>query len=83
MTKASNTKIPDHLCIYPNSPYFNEEILRQDVHVSINGKERNDVEEFCISEGWARVALNNKTRDRYGRPMTLKITGEIKAWIAS
>ena len=33
-----------------------------------------------ISEGWIRVALGKKM-DRHGRPLTIKLTGPVEAWI--
>ncbi|MGQ7454083.1 DUF3297 family protein, partial [Streptococcus suis] len=43
------------------------------------GAQRHDVEEYSRSEGWIRVALGKKV-DRHGRPLTLKLTGEVEAW---
>ncbi len=38
------------------------------------------MEEYCISEGWVRVAAG-KSRDRFGQPMTLKLSGTVEAYI--
>ena len=73
-------EFPDRLSVDPNSPYYNADILSRDVGIRFKGNERRDVEEYCISEGWIRVALGKKV-DRHGRPLTLKLNGEVEAWI--
>ncbi len=71
--------IPDRLSVYPDSPYFNEEILSRGIGVRFKGEEKTNVEEYCISEGWIRVAVG-RTLDRRGRPMTLKLKGTVEVW---
>ena len=44
-----------------------------------NGVERDDVEEYSVSEGWIRVQAG-KARDRRGNPMTLKINGTVEPY---
>lgn len=72
-------ELPDRLSIYPDSPYFNEEILGRGIGVRFKGEEKTNVEEYCISEGWIRVAVG-RTMDRRGRPMTIKISGQVEVW---
>jgi hypothetical protein len=67
---------PDRLSLNPRSPFFDGEILRRGVGIRFKGKERTDVEEYCISEGWIRVAAG-RSMDRYGQPMTIKLKGEV------
>lgn len=67
---------PDRLSVNPKSPHFNEEVLRRDVGIRFNGEERTNVEEYCVSEGWIRVAVG-KTLDRKGNPLTLKLNGVV------
>ncbi|MCX5618443.1 DUF3297 family protein [Bombella sp. TMW 2.2543] len=71
--------IPDRLSIYPDSPYFNEDILGRGIGVRFKGEEKTNVEEYCISEGWIRVSVG-RTLDRRGRPMTLKLSGPVEVW---
>lgn len=71
--------IPDRLSIYPDSPYFNEDILSRGIGVRFKGEEKTNVEEYCISEGWIRVSVG-RTLDRRGRPMTLKLSGPVEVW---
>lgn len=72
--------MPDRLSTDPNSPHFDEELLRRGIGIRFKGQERRDVEEYCISESWIRVALGKKV-DRHGRPLTLKLTGPVEAWV--
>ncbi len=68
---------PDHLAINPASPFHDAQALERGVGVRFNDVERNDVEEYSVSEGWIRVQAG-KARDRRGNPMTLKIKGTVE-----
>lgn len=68
---------PDRLSLNPRSPHFDEPTLRRGVGIRFKGRERTDVEEYSISEGWIRVAAG-KSLDRYGQPMTIKLKGEVE-----
>lgn len=70
---------PDHLSTDPASPHFDEAALSRHVGIRFNGRERRDVEEYCVSEGWIRVAAG-KAKDRFGRPMTIKLKGTVEAY---
>ncbi len=70
---------PDRLSVNPKSPHFNEAVLQRDVGVRFNGEERTNVEEYCVSEGWIRVAVG-KTLDRKGNPLTLKLNGVVEPY---
>ena len=78
----STDTAPDRLSTNPNSPYFDQPLLERGVGIRFKGVERRDVEEYCISEGWVRVALGKKV-DRHGNPLTLKLTGPVEAWFES
>jgi len=73
---------PDRLSTNPDSPYFDQPLLQRGVGIRFKGIERRDVEEYCISEGWVRVALGKKV-DRHGNPLTLKLSGPVEAWFES
>ena len=73
------TAMPDRLSLDPRSPYFDEEVLKRGVGIRFNGNETTNVEEYCISEGWIRVAAG-RSRDRYGNPMTLKLNGTVEPY---
>ena len=71
--------LPDRLSTDPNSPFFNEEVLSRGIGVRFKGVERTNVEEYCISEGWVRLAVG-KSVDRRGMPITIKATGPVEVW---
>ncbi|WP_428632329.1 DUF3297 family protein [Sphingopyxis sp.] len=70
---------PDHMSTNPRSPHFDMEVLQRGIGIRFKGKERTDVEEYSISEGWIRVAAG-KSKDRFGQAMTIKLSGEVEAW---
>ena len=73
-------EFPDRLSVDPDSPHYNEELLSKNVGIRLNGQDKTNVEEYCISEGWVRVAAG-KTMDRRGKPLTLKIKGTVEPYI--
>ncbi len=70
---------PDRLSNDPRSKFYDESLLERGIGIRFNGVERNNVEEYCISEGWVRVQAG-RALDRRGMPMTLKIKGSVEAW---
>ena len=70
---------PDRLCNSPASPFYDEAALARGIGIRFKGVERNTVEEYCISEGWVRMAVG-KTVDRKGQPLTMKLSGPVEAW---
>lgn len=70
---------PDRLSIDPKSPFFDEALLERGIGIRFNGAEKNNVEEYSVSEGWVRVSLG-KTVDRRGQPMTMKLKGTVEAY---
>jgi Protein of unknown function (DUF3297) len=71
--------IPDRLCVDPQSPHHIAAVFEQEVGIRLNDKERFDVEEYCISEGWVKVPAG-KTLDRKGRPLMIKLKGKVEAF---
>ena len=71
---------PDHLCANPKSPFYDEALLERGVGVRFNGTDRNNVEEYCVSEGWVRLAVG-KTVDRNGNAMTVKYKGKVEPYL--
>jgi len=69
--------LPDRLSTDARSPYYVAAILEHDIGVRFNGKERSDVDEYCISEGWVKVAAG-KTLDRRGQPLLIKLKGTVE-----
>ena len=78
MTKPTDTP-PDRLSTNAASPYFDQPKLERGIGIRFKGVERRDVEEYCISEGWIRVALGKKV-DRHGRPLTIKLSGPVEPY---
>tara|TARA_R110002020_G_scaffold474460_1_gene705897 strand:- start:84072 stop:84317 length:246 start_codon:yes stop_codon:yes gene_type:complete len=72
--------LPDRLSVNPKSPYYNEALLLRGVRIRFKGEEKNNVEEYCISEGWIRVSAG-KAVDRKGNPLTMLLKGPVEAWI--
>lgn len=70
---------PDRLAADPRSPYFDSAILQRGVGIRFKGVEKNNVEEYCVSEGWIRVPAG-KSLDRRGNPLTIKLQGEVVAY---
>ncbi|KAF3996561.1 DUF3297 family protein [Glaciimonas immobilis] len=71
--------LPDRLSVDPRSPYHNAAIFEHHVGIKLNDKERFDVEEYCISEGWIKVAAG-KALDRNGNPLMTKVKGTVEAF---
>ena len=70
---------PDHLAVNPASPFHDAAALERGVGVRFNGIERDDVEEYSVSEGWIKVQAG-KARDRRGNPMTIKVKGAVEPY---
>ena len=72
--------LPDHLSTDPRSPFYVQELMQHDIGLRFNGKERTDVEEYCVSEGWIKVP-SGKTLDRRGRPLLIKLKGQVEVYL--
>lgn len=75
-------ELPDRLSNDPRSPFYNEQVLARDVGIRFKGAEKQNVEEYCVSENWIRVAVGS-ARDRYGNPVTIKLTGTVEPYFRS
>jgi hypothetical protein len=71
--------LPDRLSVDPQSPHHVAAVFEHPVGIRLNGKERFDVEEYCISEGWVKVPAG-KTLDRKGRPLLITLKGTVEAF---
>ncbi|MGQ0456873.1 MAG: DUF3297 family protein [Hyphomicrobium sp.] len=71
--------LPDRLSVDPNSPFYDTIVTKRDVGIRFNGVEKTNVEEYCVSEGWIRVAAG-AAKDRHGRPMTIKLKGKVEPY---
>jgi len=71
--------LPDRLSTDPQSKHYVAAVFEHDIGIRFNGKERNDVEEYCISERWIKVAAG-KTRDRKGKPLMITLKGAVEVY---
>ena len=71
--------LPDHLSVDPRSPHHAPAVFEHDIGIRLNDKDRFDVEEYCISEGWVKVPAG-KTLDRKGKPLLIKLKGKVEAF---
>lgn len=79
-TPTLTVPFPDRLSVDPDSPHYDEATLSHDVGIRFDGKEKTNVEEYCISEGWIKVAAGT-AKDRFGRPMTIKLRGVVEPYV--
>jgi hypothetical protein len=70
---------PNRLSNDPESPHYDAALLERGVGIRFNGVEKTNVEEYCVSEGWIRVAAG-KAKDRAGNPMTIKLRGKVEPY---
>jgi hypothetical protein len=70
---------PDRLSVDPESPYHDAALLERGIGVRFNGNEKTNVEEYCVSEGWVRLAVG-KTLDRRGKQLTIKYNGKVEPY---
>lgn len=71
--------LPDRLSVDPDSPHYVAAIFEHDIGILLNDKERHDVQEYSISEGWVKVPAG-KTVDRKGRPLLIKLKGKVEPY---
>ena len=71
--------LPDRLCTDPRSAHHVAAIFEHAIGIRLNGNERNDVEEYCISEGWVKVPAG-KTLNRKGQPLLIQLKGKVEAF---
>ncbi len=74
--------LPDRLSTDPASPHHDAALLAKGVGIRFNGAEKTNVEEYCVSEGWVRVAVG-KAVDRRGKPLTMKLNGVVEPYARS
>ncbi|MBN9466421.1 DUF3297 family protein [Brevundimonas sp.] len=70
---------PDRLSVDPSSPYHDADVLQRGVGIRFKGEEKTNVEEYCVSEGWVRLALGNRV-DRKGKALTVKLQGPVEPY---
>ena len=82
-TAAAITDVPpDRLAASPRSPFYAPDLLERGVGIRFDGVERTNVDEYCVSEGWVKVAAG-KSKDRYGNALTIKLKGKVEPYFRS
>ena len=76
---STRPPLPDRLSTDPASPHHVAACLEHPIGVRLNDRERFDVEEYCISEGWVKVPAG-KTRNRKGQPLLITLKGKVEAF---
>ena len=71
--------LPDRLSIDPQSKHYVAAVFEHEIGIRFNGKERHDVEEYCVSERWIKVAAG-KARDRKGKPLMISLKGAVEVY---
>jgi hypothetical protein len=77
---SDTQSLPDRLSVNPKSPHYDEALLAKNVGIKFDGQEKTNVEEYCVSEGWIKVAVG-KTLDRKGNPLTITLKGKVEPYI--
>ena len=80
-TPTPNTRptLPDRLSIDARSPLHVPAVFEHDIGIRFNDKERFDVSEYCISEGWVKLP-SGKTLDRKGQPLLIQLKGRVEVF---
>jgi Protein of unknown function (DUF3297) len=76
-TPTTRPPLPDHLSVDPTSAHHVAAVVEHDIGIRFNDKERFDVEEYCISEGWIKVPAGRAV-DRKGKPVLIKLKGKVE-----
>lgn len=76
---SSRPALPDRLSVDPRSPHHVAAVFEHDIGIRFNGKERVDVDEYCVSEAWVKVPAG-KARDRRGQPLKITLKGVVEAY---
>jgi hypothetical protein len=80
MSDTAAFPMPDRLSTDPRSPFYDADLLGRGVGIRFKGEEKTNVEEYCVSEGWVKLALGSKV-DRHGRPLTIKLSGLVEPYV--
>lgn len=81
-TAAITDTPPDRLAASPRSAFYNGDLLERGVGIIFDDVERTNVDEYCVSEGWVKVAAG-KSKDRFGMPLTIKLKGKVEPYFRS
>ena len=71
--------LPDRLSVNADNPHYDADALERGVGVRFKGVDKQNVEEYCVSEGWVRLAIG-KGVDRSGNAITVKLQGPVEPY---
>jgi hypothetical protein len=74
------SQLPDRLSVNPQSPFYDAALLERGIGIRFKGVEKTNVEEYCVSEGWIRIAAGT-AKDRNGNPMTILLRGPVEPFL--
>ena len=77
---AMTDALPDRLSCEPGSPFHDAALLARGIGIRFNGAIKRNVADYCISEGWIRVAVGNAV-DRRGNPVTVTLKGKVEPFL--
>ena len=72
-------ELPDRLSVNASSKFYVAAVFEHEIGIRLNGKERSDVEEYCVSEGWVKVPAG-RAKDRKGQPLLITLKGTVEAF---
>ena len=78
-TPSDLPALPDRLATDPDSPFYDADILQRNVGVRFKGEDKTNVDEYCVSEGWVKLAVGNG-KDRRGKQLTIKLNGPVEPY---
>ena len=78
-TTTPRPPLPDRLSVNEKSAHYSASVLEHDVGIRFNGQEKTNVEEYCVSEGWVKVAVGN-TVNLKGEPLTMTLKGTVEPY---
>jgi len=78
--RVTMTDLPDRLSVDPDSPFHDADLLAKGIGVRFKGEDKTNVEEYCVSEGWVRLAVGNRV-DRRGKALTVKLQGPVEPYV--
>lgn len=73
---------PNRLSVNPKSPHYDAAALERGVGVRFKGVEKTNVDEYCVSEGWVKLAVG-RAKDRNGNDITITVKGEVEPYFKS
>ena len=79
MSEDTPPALPDRLSVDPNSPFYDADVLQRNVGVRFQGQDKTNVEDYCVSDGWVRVAVG-ASKDRLGNQLPRKLQGPVEPY---